>query len=300
MISFINYYKSEKEIYFRKNEELYFIPNEYNVGKYKLKDIKYLKYNNDDFEKLSQKEQEKILAKYMIWIKYENIIYNGFNEIFVSSIDDLEISYIKVNDKQKGILEEIKNPNNNDQFFRYINIEKNDEINNIIDECSNILYEEVKKIFENNKFKNKIHKIFFDYYGDGENIDIGITIVTFKDMLRLIKKYNYIYYMIGRIKEIKKYGKSFNYDSSYKLYIKSVLENSGDYKSCRFGIENLDRISSYYCSLFEQNIVLMHNGEYDDNYLLVEVCKKVINQLKKDINKYNMSENCKFKIEIID
>lgn len=292
MISFVNYYGVEKTIFFDKRQKVFLIPNEYKEGEYKFKDLKCLEYSGDDFFKLSQTEREDILSKYMIWVCYGDSIFNGFNRILINNVDDLEISYVKVEDKKSGVLAKIKNSKNEDDFFEYI-VDTNIILSDILDECSEILYDEVKNIFENNKFGGKVRKIFFDYYGDGETISIGVTMATLKDIFKLFKKYNFTDYK----NEVQNLFLSL---LSYPIYIKRISSNSGDYHDNRFEIENLDRISSYYCSFLEQGIRLSCNGEYDDNNFLYLICNRVLKYIEKDKDNYNISGNCDLKIDAVD
>ena len=54
--------------------------------------------------KLSQTKQEDILSNYMIWIEYGDSVFNGFNRLSVKNLDDLEITYVKTEDKKQGII----------------------------------------------------------------------------------------------------------------------------------------------------------------------------------------------------
>lgn len=292
MFEYVNYYDVEKYICFSSECELYFIPYRYKEGIYKINEIDYLKYDSKTFENLEADKKKDILKKYMLWIKYPNYITNDFSQISVSDMEKLNIIYKNIDNDKIGMLCEIVNKDDKDDFYKYVGKDFG-EYGKIVDECVDIIYNKFINKLENDYKKSEICKLFLDFSGDYDCPAINLTIVCQKDINNVLEKYSYEDFFNKNYKGLKLFKRFVSYKEDYEKYIGEILDNSGDYSFndcvCHLNYENISRVISYYCSLFEYDKDYMFSG----NFLYV-VCNKVREKLINNLSKVKLSKEFKF------
>lgn len=291
MFEYINYYGIEKYFCYRECEMYLFIPYEYNEGTYKLEEVDYLKYYSDEFIEFDDNKKREILKNYMLWIGMGKYISNGFSSISVTDIKNLEITYKKIDKKNKGMLWQIVNCNNCDDFYRYVE-EDSKKFDKIIDECADILYKEISNKLKLEYSDREIYKLFLDFFGDCEAPIINCTIACEENVQEVKDKYNYDNYVDKNYKGIKLFKRFVSYREDYDKYIEDILDNSGNYgKECVYELKNTDKIFSYYASLFEYDY--FKNDNICSEFLLI-ICNKVRNKILTNLEFFNISGDFKF------
>lgn len=279
-----NNYGVEKEIVLLYSvTDIYFIPIIYKKGVYKLKELPCLIYSKEEFENLSFTEKQRLFEKYSFWYKRdENILSNYFSNLYDENkigIDNIEVSYIDLEGKT-GMLNRISFPNSKN-FFQFFekDIEKlRGIINKITSDAVNSILEYIEKEVNKNE---EIFRMFIEYYGDGQEIDIVFTLGTTKDYNNILEKYTK-----------QEYLESFGLNlEETKEYLK---DSSGDYVK-KFSIVDTDEIQSYYCSFAECGITFKGPHAIDDKfnnfpYLIVLLIKKV---LEKKLDNFNLGDDFK-------
>lgn len=289
MFEYKNYYDVEKYFDDTDCQDFILIPYEYNVGTYKLKDIEYLKYYSDEFIKFNDNKKREILKNYMLWVGMGGYISNGFTSISVTDINDLEVTYKKIDNKRKGMLWQIVNCNNRDDFYRYV--ENNSKMfEKIIEECADIIYKEINDILEEEYNGREICKMFLDFYSNFEAPIINFTIACEEDIQKVRDKYNYNNYVNEKYKGLKIFKIFVSYREEYDKYIEDILSNSGNYKGCTYELKNTDRIFSYYTSLYEYDY--FKNDNICSEFLLI-ICNKARNKILDSLDSFNISKDFK-------
>lgn len=289
MFEYVNYYGVEKYFSYR-DCEFYLIPYEYKVGTYKIDEIDYIKYDSKDFIELDEIEKRKILKENMLWIAFGSYVSNGFSEISVSNMEMLNITYKNIGKKKIGMLWEVVNCNNKDDFYRYVERDTK-EYDKIVEECANIVYEEINSKLKKDYRDCEISKMFLDFFGDYEAPVINCTIVCDEDIRELRDKYSYDDYFNKRYKGIKLFKKFVSYREDYEKYIAGILSNGGSYKNCVYELSNVDRVFSYYTSLFEYDY--FQNGNICSEFLNL-VCNKAREKLLDNLDEFKLADDFNF------
>ena len=294
MFEYNNYYGVEKYFDDTDCQDFILIPYEYNVGTYKLKDMEYLKYYSDEFIKFDDIKKREMLKNYMLWIGMGGYISNGFSSISVTDINDLEVTYKKIDNKRKGMLWQVVNCNNRDDFYRYIENDSN-IFNQIVDECVDSLYEEISYKLEKEYNDKQISKMFLDFYSNFEAPIINFTVACEDDIQKVKDKYNYKKYVNDKIGGLKIFKILRSYKDEYSKYIEDILSNSGNYRECTYELKNTDRIFSYYTSLYEYDY--FKNDNICSEFLLI-ICNKVRDKILDNLGNFNVSTDFElYKIE---
>lgn len=279
-----NNYGVEKEFLLmqRITTTIYFIPTNYKKGVFKLNELPCLVYSVEDFKKLSLKEKQKLFNENSFWYNIEdNALSNNFITLYDENnigIDNIEISYIDI-ENRKGILNRVSFPNSKN-FFQHFEQNKT-AIDNIVKKLSKEAANSILEFIKKEVKKEEIFRMFLEYYGDSENIDILFTIGTKKDYNNISKKYL-----------TQEYLDSFGY--TFDKMEEHIKNNPGNY-SKKFTVGNIDEINSYYCSFIECGIKIEgpHTEEEYNNFLhLIGLSIKKI--LEKKIDKFNLSDDFDF------
>ena len=69
------------------------------------------------------------------------------------------------------------------------------------------------------------------------------------------------------------------------------MNNSGSYNNCAYQLENIDRIVSYYTSLFEYDY--FKNDNICSEFLFL-ICNNAREKLSNKLDEFNLSEDFRF------
>lgn len=290
MDEYVNYYGVEKYYNYRECEIYLFIPYEYKEGTYKLEDIDYIKCYSDELIGYDDEKKREMLNNYMLWIGMGLYISNGFSNISVTDVNRLEITYKKIDNKDKGMLWQVVNCDNRDDFYRYV---ENDSkiFDEIIEECAKNICEEISNKLKAEYREREICKLFLDFFGDYEAPVINCTIVCEDNIQKVRNKYSYKKYINKKYSGVNILKRFVSHREAYDKYIEDILSNSGEYNECVYELKNVDKIFSYYSSLFEYDYFKNDNNCSE---FLNLVCNRAREMLINDLDLFNVSKDFKF------
>lgn len=290
MDEYVNYYGVEKYYNYRECEMYLFIPYEYKEGTYKLEDIDYIKCYSDEFIGYDDEKKREMLNNYMLWIGTGLYISNGFSNISVTDVNRLEITYKKTDNKDKGMLWQVVNCDNRDDFYRYV---ENDSkiFDEIIGDCAKNICEEISNKLKAEYSEREIRKLFLDFFGDYEAPVINCTIVCEDNIQKVRNKYSYKKYINKKYSGVNILKRFISHREDYDKYIEDILSNSGEYNECVYELKNVDKIFSYYASLFEYDYFKNDNNCSE---FLNLVCNRAREMLIDDLDLFNVSKDFKF------